>query len=328
VDLVTYFLRKFRLVRGLEGSVRRLEQSVHELEGARDNLEFECRNLRAEKAAWTRFCPLGHFYSPLPSTGDVTAAFSRGGYGPPFPAIELNAEGQYSILKEIAAYYPELPFPNSAAPGFRYHLENPSYGPYDACVLYGMMRILRPRRIVEVGCGYSSAAILDVNDAVFGGRLELTFVDPDLSQFRRLLLPGEANASTLLEKPVQDVPNGVFESLDANDILLIDTSHVSKVGSDVNHLFFKVFPALKPGVWVHIHDVTGDFEYPRHWFDEGRAWNELYVLRAFLMYNPAFRIMFSSALMFNEHRDFLREKMPMCAAGGGGQIWLRREAAG
>ncbi|HEV3028860.1 MAG TPA: class I SAM-dependent methyltransferase, partial [Planctomycetota bacterium] len=64
------------------------------------------------------------------------------------------------------------------------------------------------------------------------------------------------------------------------------------------------------------------------WFEEGRAWNEMYMLRAFLMYNTTFRIMFSSALMFNEHRDFLRERMPMCASGGGGQIWLRKEAAG
>jgi len=126
---------------------------------------------------------------------------------------------------------------------------------------------------------------------------------------------------------VQDAPDDPFESLEANDILLIDTSHVSKVGSDVNHLFFKVLPALKPGVWVHVHDVTGNLEYPRHWFDEGRAWNEMYILRAFLMYNTTFKIMFSSALMFNEHRGFLRERMPMCASGGGGQIWLRKEAA-
>ena len=125
---------------------------------------------------------------------------------------------------------------------------------------------------------------------------------------------------------MQDVPLGLFKELGAGDILFIDTSHVSKVGSDVNHLFFTVLPALKPGVWVHIHDVTGDLEYPRHWFDEGRAWNELYLLRAFLMYNRAFRVMFSSAQMYNEHRDFLRETMPMCAAGGGGQLWLRREA--
>jgi predicted O-methyltransferase YrrM len=256
----------------------------------------------------------------------VDAAFARGGNGPPFPGVDLNEDAQFALLKEIAAVYPELPFPEKEAPGRRYHLANPSYGPYDACVLYGVMRHVKPRRILEVGCGYSSAALLDANDASFGGRIEFTFVDPDLAQFRRLLLPGEASPGTLIEKPVQDVPDSIFEALGAGDILLIDTSHVSKVGSDVNHLFFKVLPALRPGVWVHIHDVTGNLEYPRHWFDEGRAWNELYILRAFLMYNRAFRIMFSSAYMSDEHHDFLRERMPLCAAGGGGQLWLRKGA--
>ena len=41
---------------------------------------------------------------------------------------------------------------------------------------------------------------------------------------------------------------------------------------------------------MHIHDVTGNFEYPSQWFEEGRAWNELYILRAFLMYNQTFRV--------------------------------------
>ncbi len=327
MDLVDYLLHKFSLVRGLERSVRRLEQSVRELEGARDHLESEIREIRAKRDEWTRFSPLGHFYSPVPSPEEVEAAFARGGNGPPFPGVDLNADTQFAILKELAAFYGELPFPEEKTAGRRYYLANASYGPYDACVLYGMMRRLQPRRVVEVGCGYSSAALMDANDASFEGRIEFTFVDPDLAQLRRLLLPGEVSPATLIERPVQDVPNHVFEALEAGDILLIDTSHVSKVGSDVNHLLFKVLPALRPGVWVHIHDVTGNLEYPRGWFDEGRAWNELYILRAFLMYNRVFRIMFSSSFMSDEHYDFLRERMPMCAAGGGGQLWLRKDGS-
>ncbi len=325
MDFVTYILRKFSFVRGLERWIRHLEQRVRELEGARDHLESENRAIRVESDKWTRFTPHGHFYSPLPSSEEVEAAFARGGSGPPFPGIDLNADGQFALLEEIATYYPELPFPEKETPGRRFHLTNPSYGHYDACVLYGVLRHLQPRRVVEVGCGYSSAAILDANDASFGGRIAITFVDPDPAQLRRLLLPGEAIPGTLIEKPVQDVPNDVFEQLGAGDILFIDTSHVSKVGSDVNHLFFKVLPALRPGVWVHIHDVTSNLEYPRHWLDEGRAWNELYLLRAFLMYNGAFRVMFSSSMMYNDHHRFLQERMPMCAGGGGGQMWLRRE---
>jgi len=321
MDLVTHLLRKFRLV-------RELEQSVLETRAKGELLELENQKMRAELAEWTRFCPLGHFYSPLPSREEAAAALSRGGYGPPFPGIDLRLDEQSALLREFAAYYPDMPFPETATKGKRFYLSNPSYGRYDAFVLYCMMRRLRPRRIVEVGCGYSSAAILDLNDALLGGRMAPTFIDPDLTRFRKLLLPGDEGSLTAMESRVQDAPESAFTSLEADDILFIDTSHVSKVGSDVNHLFFKVLPALKPGVYVHIHDVTGDFEYPRQWFDEGRAWNELYVLRAFLMYNRAFKVIFSSALMFNEHHDFLREHMPMCAEGGGGQIWLRKESAG
>jgi hypothetical protein len=318
MDLAAYFLRKF-------SRVRQLEKSVDQLRKDAGLLESENRRMRAEMADWTRFCPLGHFYSPLPSREDVAAALARGGYGPPFPGIEMNAEEQWALLREFADWYSDMPFPEAAAAGRRFHLSNPSYGRYDAFILYCMMRRVGPRRVVEVGCGFSSAAILDLNDSLFGGQLDLTFIDPDLAQLRRLLLPGDAGRVKLAEQRVQDTPDAPFESLGANDILFIDTSHVSKVGSDVNHLLFRVLPALRPGVYVHIHDVTGDFEYPRHWLEEGRAWNELYVLRAFLMYNRAFRVVFSSALMHNQHTDFIKERMPMFAPGGGGQIWLRRE---
>ena len=328
MDLVTHLLRKFSYVRGLERRLRKQDQSLLDVNTERSRLETDGARLRAEKAEWERFCPLGHFYSPLPSRAEVEAAFARGGCAPPIEAVDLCEEGQFALLKSLAVYYGDMPFPETPTAGWRFHLSNPSYGPYDAFLLYAVMRHLQPRRLVEVGCGYSSAAILDINDRVLGGRMQLAFIDPDLAQHRRLLLPGEVSSATLIEQPVQEVPIGVVESLEANDILFMDTSHVSKVGSDVNHLFFKVLPALKPGVWVHIHDVTGNLEYPRHWFDEGRAWNELYLLRAFLMYNRAFKVMLSSALMYNHHRDFLREHMPMCAAGGGGQIWLRREACG
>jgi hypothetical protein len=85
-----------------------------------------------------------------------------------------------------------------------------------------------------------------------------------------------------------------------------------------------VLPTLAPGVLIHIHDVAGNFEYPREWFDEGRAWNEQYLLRAFLMHNRDYRIELFSAWLWNANHALIREKMPMCARGGGGQMWLRK----
>ena len=79
-------------------------------------------------------------------------------------------------------------------------------------------------------------------------------------------------------------------TLEANDILFIDSSHVLKVGSDVHHLFAEVLPALKPGVYTHFHDIFFPFEYPYAWIQEGRYWTEAYALRAFLQFNTTFEI--------------------------------------
>jgi hypothetical protein len=128
----------------------------------------------------------------------------------------------------------------------------------------------------------------------------------------------------LIEKRVQEVPLATFAALGENDVLFIDSSHVSKIGSDVNRLYFDVLPALAPGVLIHIHDVAGNLEYPPEWFEEGRAWNEQYLLRAFLMNNTAYRIELFTAWLFNTRHEWFRTHLPLCARGGGGQIWLRK----
>jgi hypothetical protein len=112
--------------------------------------------------------------------------------------------------------------------------------------------------------------------------------------------------------------------LEANDILFIDSSHVSKAGSDVNHLFFTVLPRLKPGVLVHVHDVFYPFEYPLGWLRQGRAWNELYLLRAFLQYNTAFEMLFFNSFLWKHHKEQLAAKLPRMATNPGGSIWLRK----
>ncbi|HYD83060.1 MAG TPA: hypothetical protein VEA63_03385, partial [Opitutus sp.] len=87
---------------------------------------------------------------------------------------------------------------------------------------------------------------------------------------------------------------------------------------------FAVLPRLKPGVVVHFHDIFDGFEYPKAWLDEGRYWNEQYALRAFLMFNHAFKILLHTASVFNRFNDFFRERLPVTLRHGGGQLWLQR----
>ena len=307
-------------------SILRKFRHVRQLQADNTRLKSELGNAIAAQADWARFFPPGHFYSPLPSREEIAEAFARGGFGPPFPAVDLNEAEQFARLERFAAFYPEQPFPEKPTEGRRFYLDNPSYGHYDALMLYGMLREARPRRIIEVGSGFSSAAMLDVGEHVLGRAVEFTFIDPDMTRLRALLRPDDSARVRLIEKPVQEVPLEIFTTLGENDVLFIDSSHVSKIGSDVNRLFFDVLPALAPGVLIHIHDVAGNLEYPRDWLEEGRAWNEQYLLRAFLMNNVAYRIELFTAWLWNMKHELIRLRMPMCARGGGGQMWLRKLA--
>ena len=119
-----------------------------------------------------------------------------------------------------------------------------------------------------------------------------------------------------------------LEALEAGDFLFVDSSHVSKTGSDVNFIFFEVLPRLKPGVIIHFHDVFTPMEYPRSWVMKPGAWfgfNEIYILRAFLMYNPEFEIIMFNTFLEEHHEEWFRKNMPLCLENKGGSIWLRKK---
>ena len=126
---------------------------------------------------------------------------------------------------------------------------------------------------------------------------------------------------------VQDVDTRIFAELDAGDVLFLDSSHVAKTGSDVNHLCFEVLPRLRQGVRVHFHDIFLPADYPRQWvLNENRSWNEQYVVRALLMFNSAFRVLFGSSYAFAAHAVALRQALrdPGGAYYGGGSLWIEK----
>jgi hypothetical protein len=167
--------------------------------------------------------------------------------------------------------------------------------------------------------------MLDTNEHFLGGRCRLTFIEP-YPDHRLLELTTAADHSrfVLIRSKVQTLDPAVFERLESGDMLFIDSSHVAKAGSDVNFLVFEVLPRLAPGVLVHFHDIWYPFEYPREWLDEGRAWNESYLIRAFLMFNPAFNIVLHNAYLTLFHQDYLAGAMPLYLKDKGGSLWLRR----
>ena len=272
------------------------------------------------------FVPPGHFYSAVPSLADREAMISEGrGSIESVPGIALNGESQLNLLKEFKAYFPECPFPNKKTGSYRYCYDNPAYSFTDALTLYSMMCHFKPNRVIEIGSGFSSCAMLDTNDSVFDGQIKFTFIEPFPELLHSLLERGDKK-HIILDQGVQDVDLSVFQQLQTNDILFVDSTHVSKLNSDVNKILFDILPTLKKGTLVHFHDIFWPFEYPNDWIAEGRAWNEAYILRAFLQFNQDFEIIFFANYLHSFHETWFAENMPLYLKNLGGNIWLRKIA--
>ena len=275
-----------------------------------------------------RFAPPGHFYSPhadLDQIEDNAHSLFHRPSPKDLPAIDLNVAAQLSLLSRFSQFYKELPWIDATQPSNRYHLANDFFGHGDGIILYCMMRAFRPRRIIEIGSGFSSAAMLDVVELFFDEHCDLRCIEPHPQRLRALLRPDdEGQRLIIMEQKLQDVCLDLFDGLAGNDFLFVDSSHVSKIGSDVNLIFFELLPRLHSGTIIHFHDIFYPFEYPKEWILEGRAWNEAYLLRAFLQFNPAFEVLFFNDFLHQCANAEIAAKLPATTCNPGGSLWLRK----
>lgn len=270
------------------------------------------------------FVPPGHYYSPIVNVDELRDPFGDG--GPPLPTdVRPDLGGHVQLWRSFEPYFARLPCLTGASNRYNDRNDNSSFPVADAITLQAMVATVRPRRYVEVGSGFSSVAMLDAVDAFCAQAPDITLVEPYPDLVRSLLRPGDEARISIVPSGVQQATLAIFEALQDGDILFIDSTHVMKTGSDVNHELFEILPRLQRGVYVHFHDIFWPFEYPRDWiFDVKRSWNELYGLRAFLAGQTAFQIVF-----FN---DFFREAAPaearaLCAEFfryRPGSLWLRK----
>jgi hypothetical protein len=273
---------------------------------------------------------LGHFYSPIPSSDDIESRLiqlQRMGVPRLLPEIDLGVERQLAFLDKIKeAIGSEILFPEQRTDDFRYYFENTQYGYNDAITLHGILRSLRPKRLIEVGSGFSSALVIDTNERYLEGTLSCTFIEPFTERLDALLRDSDRQHYQIFKSKVQNVDSGVFASLEANDILFIDSSHVAKYGSDLEYLLREVLPLLAPGVFIHFHDIFYPFEYPEPWIRGGHFWNECYMLRAFLANNASYRIELFTDYIAHFYRDHLEAVSPLCLKNTGANLWLSKTA--
>ena len=240
--------------------------------------------------------------------------------------IELNENEQISLLKTMAENYRTIPFSDEKQPNLRYYYNNGFYCQSDGIFLHLMIRHFKPKRIVEVGSGFSSACMLDTNELFFDNSIRLTFIEPYPDRLYSLFKEKDKVQHKTIDSMLQNVDVALFDQLEPNDILFIDSTHVSKTDSDVNRVIFDILPRLKKGVLIHFHDIFFPFEYPKNWVLQwnGFGWNEDYILRAFLMYNDRYRIVMFNTFLETFHKDWFRQYMPDCLKDEGGSFWLQK----
>ncbi|WP_411287588.1 class I SAM-dependent methyltransferase [Phenylobacterium sp.] len=268
----------------------------------------------------------GHYYSPVIDPEALRASgftVDRSPDTAALPGIALDAEAMLAFWDRNLAGMQASGVVAHETPPLRYYAVNDVYAWGDAYVLNAMIAELAPRRILEIGSGFSSACMLDAVDRL-GLATSFTFVEPYAERLQARLSDQDRARCTIIETPVQQVGAELYEVLEPGDILFIDSTHVSKAGSDVNFELFEMLPALRPGVIVHFHDTFFPFEYPEAWiFEARRSWNELYILRAFLTDNPAWEIVFFNDYFARRHPQ-AAAALPGFQANPGGGLWLRK----
>lgn len=256
----------------------------------------------ARQAAHVARTPLyvrpGHFYSPIVSPEDAR----RVQESTRVEGVDLRLEAQKRLAREldVADLGPRW------KPG-----GNTMFSQSDAQVYAAMLRRYEPKRIIEIGSGFSTAVALDTTDC------DVRCIEPFPDRLRSVLLPDDDIA--IDECFVQQVAPEEFDVLDRDDVLFIDSTHVAKAGSDLCWLFFEILPRLRPGVLVHLHDIQFPFEYRADWRE--RSWNEVYLLRAFLMHNDAWEVLLWPAqLAALEAPEYVGKFSPVPS----GSFWMRR----
>lgn len=283
---------------------------------------------RERNWAFLRFYP-GYHGSTIPSRKFIKQNRSRIFQNLPTgnDGVDLNRTQQQALLEQFVTYFPDFNPPKNQTPTSLYYYNNSMFGFSDALALYGIFRSFKPTQVIEIGSGFSSALMLDISRELLPNTT-FTFIDPYSETIGKVLKSRPEGHYELVRREAQDIGLDFFHRLGKGDVLFIDTSHTVKIGSDLSTIFFSILPALKPGVIVHIHDIFFPWEYPEEMISEGRTYNEVYFVRAFLQYNSAFEIIYNTSQMELEQPSCYANRMPGYFKDAGQKVgqslWLRK----
>jgi hypothetical protein len=248
-----------------------------------------------------------HYYEPLIDARHLRHPLDR---MRALPGIDFAPDGQLAFIGGLrhADELRELARAPSGRPG-EYYLDNDTFGAGDADVWYALVRTRKPRRIVEIGSGHST---LVARLAIARNTLE----DPAYACTHVCIEPYEkpwleSTGVEVRRERVEDVGAALFATLNAGDVLFIDSSHVIRPQGDVLTEYLEILPVLKPGVLVHIHDIFTPRDYPARWVvDSALLWNEQYLVEAFLTGNGGWKVRAGLNYLYWNHREALAAACP------------------
>lgn len=247
-----------------------------------------------------------HYYEPQFDFRDEVPLRSETRF---LPGIDMNVPAQLTLLEQLRHAHELADIPSASRGRHTFHFGNGAFESGDAELLYQLIRHLRPRRVFEVGSGYSTlmaARAIKANsadDPAYGCRHVCIepYEQPWLDQL----------GVEVIRRRVEVLGTAFFAELDRDDLLFIDSSHVIRPYGDVLFELLELLPTLRKGVVVHIHDIFSPRNYPPGWIeDEVRLWNEQYLLEAFLTHNKDWSVMAAVNHLHHHHFDRLKQAAP------------------
>ena len=250
-----------------------------------------------------------HFYSSVPDLGDLGR---RGDWRRPRTMYGINqrsVDGQLALLGEWimpqADHLQGRSIHHDAIVGGG---DDGGYGEIEADVLFAFIATRKPRRVIQVGCGVSTAVMLMAAERA-GYAPEIVCIEPYPSAWLR---DAAANGRIRLQaEPAQAVDVDVLAELGDGDLLFIDSTHAVKPGSEVNYLIHEVLPRLRAGVWVHFHDIYFPYDYTRDVLSGDMFFpQESTLLYAFLTGNARCRLEVSLSMVHYTAPQGLQRLIP------------------
>jgi hypothetical protein len=184
----------------------------------------------------------------------------------------------------------------------------PGYGGIESQVLHCFCRRYRPKHVIEVGSGVSSACMVAACEKN-QNNAEILCIEP----YPGAAL-GQLKSVSVVQHMVQEVDPSVFQRLEAGDLLFIDSSHAVKTGSDVLYLYLEIIPSLKPGIFIHIHDIYLPYLYAPDVLKTYFSWQETALLLALLKGNKQLRVRCCLSALHHDQRlalkNILRDYRP------------------